>query len=274
MDDQTYRADVERWRVSMEASLRADDGWLALAGLFWLREGANSVGTDTTSDVALPEGTAPGRVAVLRRDGARVTLLPEPGVALMVNGEPATERELRPDMSGSSDLVTLGSLTFFLITRGERIGVRLRDTNSPARQAFEGRSWYQVRPEYRVTARFLKDATPQTIQVPNILGDIDDQISPGVAEFSLNGETIRLRPTAGKDGRLFFILRDATSGSETYGMGRFLYTDPPQDGKVVLDFNRLYSPPCAFTEFATCPLPPRENYLTVPIEAGERLVGH
>jgi uncharacterized protein (DUF1684 family) len=274
MDEQTYRADVQRWRDSMEASLLADDGWLALAGLFWLNEGANSVGADQDSNVALPKGSAPARVAVLQRKGQQVTLLPEPDAGLMVNGEPAVERELRPDMSGSPDLVTLGSLTFFLITRGERIGVRLRDTNSPDRQSFEGRIWYPVMPEYQVMARFLADATPQTILVPNILGDMEEQQSPGVAEFSLNGETLRLRPTTSKGGRLFFILRDSTSGSETYGMGRFLYTDAPKDGEVVLDFNRLYSPPCAFTPFATCPLPPRENYLTVPIAAGERFAGH
>jgi uncharacterized protein (DUF1684 family) len=272
-DPQLDVAALEQWQAQMEASLRDADGWLALAGLFWLEEGQNSVGTDEACAIVLPIGSAPAQVGSFVREGARVTLHALPEVALHVNGEPATIRELRDDMSGGSDLVTIGTLTMFVIKRGDRYGIRLRDSASPERQSFTGRIWYPAQQEYVVAAQFVAHAQPQTLYVPTVLGDIEEYQSTGFVTFTLHGQECRLVPAeTGK--QLFFIIRDATSGHSTYGVGRFLKTDLPHNGMVTLDFNRAYNPPCAFTTYAICPMPPRENHLTVAIAAGERFDGH
>jgi uncharacterized protein len=215
-----YTTDLEAWRTSMEASLRAEDGWLALAGLFWLNEGNNTIGADEACDVILPAGTAPAAVGHFERSGSVVTLFAQPGIDLLVNNEPVgvDGRVLHSDAGGAGkpDLVTIGSLVMFVIIRGERIGIRLRDTQHPKRQQFEGRIWYPVQPEYCVQAVFTAYETPQTIAIPNILGDVEQQLSPGFVSFELAGQTCRLLPTSAGE-RLFFIVRDATSGHDTYG---------------------------------------------------------
>jgi uncharacterized protein (DUF1684 family) len=265
----SYSDEILRWRADMEARLRNEDGWLALAGLFWLHEGQNSVGADPASDVVLPAGKAPGRLATLRREGQQVWLEPQPGAGLLVNGEPATERELRSDASKPYDTLAIGDLSFFVIKRGERIGVRLRDRAHPRRTTFEGRRWYAVQEQYRVWGQLVRHDPPRTIAIPNILGDTELQDNPGAIEFTLQGQTLRLEATDIGSRQLFIIFRDQTSGVTTYGPGRFLTAAVNDDGVVDLDFNRAYSPPCAFTDYATCPLPPRENHLPLAIEAGE-----
>jgi uncharacterized protein (DUF1684 family) len=149
----------------------------------------------------------------------------------------------------------------------------MRDQQSQYRREFRGLQWYPVKPEYRVTARFVPYSPPKTIPVPNIIGGTFPETCPGYAEFELRGEKLRLEPVL-SDGRLFFIFRDETSGKKTYGAGRFLYSDLAKDGIVTLDFNQAYTPPCAFTPYATCPLPPKQNRLPVAIEAGELDYGH
>jgi uncharacterized protein (DUF1684 family) len=222
----------------------------------------------------LPDGSAPARVGSFVRVGNDVHVVAAAGVDMRVNGEVADARVLRNDMvGGPADMVTLGTLTMFVIERGERYGIRLRDSANPAREAFTGRIWYEPQDDYIVTAQYTAYAAPQILLVPNVLGDTEEQESPGFVTFELNGQECRLAPTIA-GGRLFFVIRDTTSGHGTYGMGRFLMADMPQDGQVMLDFNRAYNPPCAFTDFATCPMPPRENHLRVAITAGERLEGH
>jgi uncharacterized protein len=272
----SYQEEIESWRAAMEAGLRAEDGWLALAGLFWLNEGSSTAGIAEDCDVLLPAGSAPAQFATFTRSGGVVTVQAAQGVALLVNGEELgnATRELVSDMGGKNkpDVVTFGSLVMFVIQRGERLGLRLRDKQHPKRQSFEGRTWFPVQPEYRVQATFTAFDTPKTIGMPNILGDIEEQQSPGVVSFEWAGQHYQLTPTQARD-RLFFVVRDGTSGHETYGMGRFLFADAPLNGQVILDFNQLHNPACAFTEYATCPLPPRENHLPLRIEAGE-LAGH
>lgn len=276
MGVQEYVAELERWRAEMESSLRAEESWLSLAGLFWLEEGANTLGSAEECAVALPAQAAPARVGTLVRAGERVTLTPAPGVELLVGGEPIPPegRELRHDMAGGpADRVRLGQLVLIVIKRGARIGIRLWDTQSERRRSFEGREWYPVQPAYRVEARFTPYETPRVIMIPTVLGDVEENVSPGYVSFTIEGRERTLVPTLSGE-RLFFIVRDTTSGVETYGPGRFLYTSQPVDGIVTLDFNKLHSPPCAFTDYATCPLPPRENHLDIAITAGERFVGH
>lgn len=263
-----YVETIDRWRAEAEERLRDEDGWLALAGLLWLQRGENPFGSDQALPVALPEGAAPALAGAIHYDGAAATVRAAPGVDLRVNGEPAAERALRSDADGPPDLVQVGRLTFFLIRRGARLGVRVRDPESPARRGFAGRRWFPVRPEYRISARFVPYDPPRTISNLNILGDTEEKLSPGYAAFEIDGQSVALDATRAGDG-LFFVFRDATSGRETYGAARFLAAPAPADGRVELDFNKAVSPPCAFTAYATCPLPPRQNVLAVRIPAGE-----
>ncbi len=242
-----------------------------MSGLFWLKEGSNRAGTDPADEIVLPKGAAPAHVGVFEFKSGRTTFRAEPGVPVMIDGKALRTAELEPD----SDTVVVGSLRMLVIRRGERYGIRLRDTNSQARRTFKGRSWFPVRASYRISGRFVPYTPPKQIPITNVIGDTAPTPCPGYVEFTLNGKALRLEPVAEPGARqLFFIFKDATAGAETYPAGRFLYTDPPRDGVVELDFNRAVSPPCAFTSFATCPLPPRQNPLPVRIEAGERYVPH
>jgi uncharacterized protein (DUF1684 family) len=182
-----------------------------------------------------------------------------------------TRKELRADIPGPPDVLSLGELRFFVIERGGKMAIRLRDLKSPARAAFTGVRWFPIKKEYRVVGRFVPHAGPKKLSVPNVLGTVEALESPGAVEFTLAGQKLRLEPVYEEPGaqELFYIFRDKTAAHETYGAGRFLYTDLPKNGQVVIDFNKAYTPPCAFTRFATCPLPPRQNHLPVRIEAGE-----
>jgi uncharacterized protein (DUF1684 family) len=238
-----YQAGIEKWRAEREAGLKADGGWLTVNGLFWLKDGENRI-----------EG-APGLFelhdskALFRADWGAVT-------------------ELKTDGS-----ITAGDRTYILIERGGRYAIRLKDNKSKLRTEFSGLRWFPIREPYRVTARFVSYQKPRSIPIPSIIGYTDQEPSPGYAEFILDGQSLRLEPVL-EDDQLFFIFRDRTAGKETYPSGRFLYAALPRDGKVELDFNKAYNPPCAFTPYATCPLPPKQNVLPIRIEAGELAPAH
>ncbi len=268
----SYEDSIQTWRRDQEAALRADDSWLTVAGLFWLKPGPNRAGADPSNDIVLPKDRAPARVGVFQFRGGQTTFTAEPGAPVRVNGQSAAAAvRMRPDR----DQVVVGDLTMFIIGRGERFGIRLRDKNSEARRTFTGRVWFPVSPSHRVMARFVPYNPPKQLPIVNVIGDTSMMPSPGYAEFTLDGQVFRLEPTAAPgDPELFFIFRDLTSRTDTYPGGRYLYTPLPQAGAVELDFNRAVSPPCAFTAFATCPLPPKQNDLPVRIEAGERYVAH
>jgi len=265
-----YARSIETWRAARAAELRTDDGWLTLVGLFWLAEGQNTIGGAATSAIPLPVASAPPRLGVIELRGGVVSFTPEPGTALRTNGKPAASQVLRPQ-PGDYDVMTIGSLTFFVIKRGDRFGVRVRDRESPARREFAGLRWFPIREDLRIRARFVAHATPTSIMIANVLGNVEPWPSPGYAVFTLGGRECKLTAVLdGADAReLFFVFRDLTTGLETYPGGRFLYADMPVNGEVVLDFNKAHSPPCAFTPFATCPVPPKENHLPVRVEAGE-----
>jgi len=275
--DEAYRSEVRKWREGRETRLKADGGWLTLAGLFWLKEGPNRFGADPAGDVVLLEGSAPAKAGVFELKGEQVTVALEPGANGRIGGKPvAGAVAMRPDTSGSPDVLEMGTLSLNVIKRSDRYGIRLKDRKSAARRDFTGLKWFDVQEEYRVEARWVSHPQPKPVRVPNVLGQTESMPSPGYAEFTLGGKAVRL------DGvledphaeQLFFILRDQTSGKETYGAGRFLYADLPKAGKVLLDFNKAYNPPCAFTPYATCPLPPKQNALAVRIDAGEKNYGH
>jgi uncharacterized protein len=265
--------EIQQWREKRLTELKSDDGWLTVVGLFWLKEGRNRIGSDPANEIVLPAGSAPGRVGVIDFHQGRSTLRVEKGVPLLVNDQPVREFELGAKKQEKPDTMQLGEVSFFIIKRGERYGVRVRQKNSRARLEFAGLKYFPVREAYRVNARYVAYDRPKEIEIVNILGDVAKMESPGYVEFNVNGKAQRLEPiTEGK--QLFFIFRDLTSAKTTYPAGRFLYADLPQGNTVVLDFNRAINPPCAFTSFATCPLPPPQNWLKVAIEAGEQAYHH
>jgi uncharacterized protein (DUF1684 family) len=272
--DEAYRARVQKWRETREAGLKAERGWLSVAGLFWLKEGANRLGPGPGNAIALPADVA--ATGVVELTAGKVTVRLDPGVEGKVADETVTTTELHSDASPSPDVLRLGRLSLHLIERGELLGIRLKDPESAARRAFTGLSWYEIDERHRIRARFVPYDAPKPVRVPNVLGQTTPMPSPGYVSFPMDGQEMRLEGVLEEPDaqELFFIFRDLTSGKETYPAGRFLYSDLPRDGEVVLDFNKAYNPPCAFTAFATCPLPPPQNWLKVRVEAGEKSYGH
>lgn len=268
--DDPYRAQIEQWRAAHQREIAKDFGWLTVVGLDWLKQGDNRVGADPSNagalnEVPLPRGSAPARVAVISYRAGRAVLHPAPGVALTLNGKPARETTLRED----DDVLAIGRLRFYLIRRGDRAGIRLKDNASAARKHFTGLSWYPVDPAWRIQAKFSTWPAPHTIAFHNTIGQEEQEPSPGYVTFSKDGREFRLEAML-DEGQLFFVLRDQTSGKTTYGASRFLYAAQPVNGRVILDFNKAENPPCAFTAYATCPLPPPQNRLGLAITAGEK----
>lgn len=275
--DPAYRAEIEAWRAARVAALTAPDGWLTLAGLVWLRPGPNRFGSDPGNEIVLPgAGIAVAGAIDLRRDGAAV-LEPAAGAAVTVGGAPAAERPLRSDRAGAPDVVALATYRLYVIDRAGTLGVRVKDTASPARAQFKGISYFPLDPAYRVTGTFAPYPAPREVKVATHQGPSQTMLAPGVVRFSLGGRSFALEPFVSSPGdrTFFFVFRDATSGRQTYGAGRFLDAAAPTPGagEVVLDFNKATNPPCAFTPFATCPLPPPGNELPVPVAAGEMYGG-
>jgi len=268
---QTYRDEILAWQQTRDQRLRSPEGWLALVGLFWLHQGQNTIGSGGSNDFGLPQGSAPEHTARITVTGEHVLLTNLAGERLKVNGAAVSAPvELRYD-EDKPDKVTVDRISFFVIKRGERLAIRAKDRESPVLMHFTGMKYFPINPAYRVEADFLPDK--KMVQVPNILGETELTESPGVVTFKLAGIEYRMRPVYEGD-TLFFVFKDQTSQTETYQAGRMLNTPLPKDGKVVLDFNRAYNPPCTFTPYATCPLPMKENQLPVRVEAGELRYGH
>lgn len=279
-DDQSaWQRDLLAWRTQRAAGLQAPEGWLSLIALGWLKEGDNSFGSAEDSRIQIT-GKAPAHIAVVRLEKGALRLLPPAGgfpKDLQVDGQPAKEQALLADDADKPSKLTIGTITIIVIHRDDQFALRVKDLQAPTRTAFHGLHWYAPSASYRVHARWIPYNPAKVLDIPTILGTTTHMPAPGVAEFTLDGQVLRLEPVL-EDPRstdLFFILRDPTSKTTTYGAGRFLYTDLPdhgltQPGEVWLDFNRLINPPCAFTAYATCPLPPPQNRLGVPIPAGEQ----
>ena len=253
-----YQVEIARWKSERETKLKAEDGWLSLAGLFWLHQGANPFGKDSKGEIVLPDG--PVHAGVFHLDHGKVTVT--------LDGK---TRDVHPD---SDDVVQVGRAKLLVIKRSDKYGIRVKDPESQARREFKGIESFPVDEAYHVTATWVAD--PRKIPILNIIGQTEESECPGYAVFKLRGRELQLHPIFEEPGakELFYIFKDETSTKETYPAGRFFYSDLPKDGQVVLDFNKAYNPPCAFTPYATCPLPPPENRLPVRIEAGEKRYGH
>jgi len=250
----SYTDSIRAWQQQRDASLRSPNGWLTLVGLFWLKPGDNTVGSADSNDFVLPK-EAPARLGRLRLQGDKVTFIKPDG-----SSQPLSYDDEKPDVIHS------GTIAFFVIKRGDRLGIRVKDSASPVLKSFEGMKYFPVNPELHFQANLIPD--PKKIPILNILGQTDLEDSPGIVEFTYQGAKYHLRPIY-EDNTLFFLFKDPTNKTNTYQAGRMLNTPLPVDGKVDLDFNHSYNPPCTFTPYATCPLPPKENTLPFPVEAGE-----
>lgn len=269
-DASAHKKQVDEWRANRFERLKSEDGWLTLIGLFWLQEGENSFGSDPSNKIIFPKGKSPAKAGTLVVNKGTVKLQTAPGVTITTGGKPVQSAVLKADVTGEPTVLDLGSLRFYVIDRNGKLGVRLRDREHPARKKFEGIPFYPVDSKWRVEAKF--EAHKKKIPIVNILGMVEDTPSPGTLVFQIDGKTYRLDAVEEQgETDLFIIFGDQTNGKETYGAGRYVYTAPPgPDGKVVLDFNKAYNPPCVFSPYATCPLPPKQNKLAVRIEAGEK----
>lgn len=265
----SYQRSVEEWRQSYDAKLKADDGWLTVSALLWLHEGENTFGSASSNAVVLPYSYVPAKAGHFDLHAGKTVIHVNPGVPITLKGKPVESMELRPD--SREDRLTIGDLTFFVHASGKRYAIRVKDKNSQLRKDFKGLHWYPVDPAYRFTARYVAYPSPREIQIENLVGDRGTTLIAGYVTFSLGGKDYRLdAEKADDEGNLFIVFRDLTSKTDTYPAARFLDADPPRDGKVEIDFNKAYNPPCAYNPYATCPLPSARNRLRVEIPAGEK----
>jgi uncharacterized protein len=264
-----YTAEVEKWRSQRLARLTAPDGWLTLIGLYWLKPGDNSLGSAADNDIVL--STAPAKLGTVTwmPDG-KVSVKLQPDSSALIDGKAEVASVLTDDSDGKPSVISFGTSSVYLISRADRKGLRVKDSAAAARTGFLGLDYFPIDPAWRIEANWVPFDPPREIRITSIVGTTEKEKSPGKAVFDREGKTFELIPVQESPDSLFFIFSDGTSGKETYGAARFLYSDLPKDGKVVLDFNRAVNPPCAFTPFATCPLPPKENRLTVRVTAGEK----
>jgi uncharacterized protein (DUF1684 family) len=267
-----YLQTVEKWRKGYEASLRSDEGWLTVAGLYWLHDGDNSFGSDPLNDIVVSSEQMPAKAGVFEFRNGKTTVHVSPGSKFTMNGKAVESAALQPD--SPTDRLRLGDLTLYLHASGTRYAIRLKDKNSRIRREFTGLNWFPVDESYRATGRYTPYNPPKQTQVQTVMGDFDKVAIVGNVTFTLHGVEYRLDAEQDGPTTLEFVFRDLTSGKETYGAARFLDTDGPKDGVVVMDFNEAYNPPCAYNPYTTCPLPTPENRLRVAIPAGEKIYQH
>ncbi len=271
MVDTDYFDDIKAFQKQMDEQLRAADGWLTLVGLHWLQEGENTVGADPRCTVPLPEGTAPKLVGTIKMADKKVTFSSAEGVNALVGEQPVVgEMELESDLNRNQTIISIGDVSFYLVIRGTRYGIRVKQENSPVRTNFDGRVWWPVDEGRRVAAEIEYYEPQKIVEVPDILGNVNETAMDCALKFQLDGRTYTLDAFGLPSGQFYILFQDLSCGNGSYPAGRFLVTEYPEDDRVMIDFNKAHNPPCAFTAYATCPLPPKQNHLSIAIQAGER----
>ncbi len=269
-DMAAYKAELQEWQVGRLERLKAKTGYLNLVGLYWLKEGSNSIGSAPDNDVIFTAG-APAHIGVATLQDGKATMTVADGVSVYADGEPVTGMAMGSDVQEDAVLFTTGSLAWFAIEREGHVGIRLRDYDLPAVANFEPIDMFPVATKYRVAARLRAYDEPRIVKVGTVIEGLGwEPESPGVLEFEIDGKPLELEVYESGES-VFIVFGDATSGKDTYPAGRFLYAEKPLPGEVtVIDFNRAYNPPCAFNDFATCPVASPRNRLAIAIEAGEK----
>ena len=268
--DETYLNFINDWDSKRVERLKSKTGWLNLVGLFWLEEGENKFGSDKSNDVVFPEGKADKFLGSFTLEDGVVKVKINTGSEVLNENKKINGIVMLPDTASETTILDHKSLSWFVIIRGERVGIRLRDHDSELVKNFKGIERFPVDTTWKVKARLIPHNSPKKIIVPNIVGTFNEEENPGKIVFERNGQEFSIEPIVSGD-QYFLIFADETSGIETYGAGRFLYSPvADENGNLIIDFNKAYNPPCAFTKFATCPLPPKENHLKLAITAGEK----
>ncbi len=276
-DLQSERVTVEHWRGERLAELTNETGWLSLVGLYWLSPGENTFGRARSNALVLDNPNLADTAGTFNLTDGKVTFTAKPGSGITHGGQPVSTIELVSDAKESPTVISSGSLRLFVIERAGKLGIRVRDLASPHRRNFKGLQYFPITPDWVFDARFEPYEPQRHIRIVNILGLEEDMVSPGAVVFSRQGKEVRLDTVLdGPDATdLFIMFADATSGHATYGAGRFLHAPFATNGRTVVDFNKAYNPPCAFNNFATCPLPPYQNRVKLEITAGEKnYAGH
>ena len=271
MDDgAAYNQQIKSWRQHRVERLTAPTGWLSLVGLDWLTDGVNTLGSAKDSSIVLTK--APAHLGTITLGNGKATIALDANSDATIDGAKKSGAALLDDSHEKPTAVAFGSVNFYLVQRGDKFGLRIKDSEAPTRKNFVGIDYFDIDPSWRIEAKWEAYNPPHAVQEPNVLGQVDKVIVPGAAVFVRGGKTYRVEPVIETPGdkELFLVFADKTSGKETYGAARFLYTSEPKDGKVILDFNQAYNPPCAFTPYATCPLPTKQNRLDLRVTAGEK----
>lgn len=272
IDIESYHQEIEEWKAWRLARLTRDDGWLTLAGLFWLKEGKNSVGSNPENHVVLPKGKTPEYVGSIWLKNNQLRFDAKKGVDVRYNDSTVSSMVLQTDEDKKEPtILRIGPVSFYVIKRGEQLAVRVKDNENPARLNFKGLDYFPVSVKWRLKAKFEPYKPAKILEIPSIIGTIEKYSCPGALIFEIEGKQYRLDATS-SENQLFIMFTDETNGKETYKMGRPVYTSLPDSmGIVILDFNKAYNWPCVFTEFATCPIVPPQNHIPVRIEAGEKM---
>ena len=272
--DPNYVKEINEWGAKRVNRLKADDGWLNLVGRFWLKQGESTFGSAKDNDIVVESSKLPEHIGSFIFEDSVVTFRAKDGVDVMLGDMSVKEIVLVDDQKSDVTVLQIGSVKFNLIVRDTLYGIRFRDLNSDLVKNFKGVDRFPIDESWKINAKFEAYNPVKEIDVPNVLGQISKEKSPGAVVFERDGKTHRIDAVDEGGDRLFLIIADQTSGEETYGGGRFMYVNKPDStGTILLDFNKAYNPPCVFTKYATCPLPPLQNYLKLKIEAGEKVYG-
>ncbi len=265
--------EYKQWKAERNAYMKGHEGWLNLAGLFWLEEGKNTIGSSPVNTIQFPED-APAFTGTFILTDSTVFFEANPDITVF-NKEKRIERiQMEPDVTMHPTTLSYDSLEWFIIERSGKYGVRLRDFNRKEINELDSIPCFPPDQKWKIQATLVNPSRKLSLMLPDVLGQVTEQKVPGILEFSINGEIYQLYPL-GTPSDLWLIFGDETSGDQTYGGGRFLEIAPPdKKGNYYLDFNKAYNPPCAFSEFATCPLPPKENILDIGVMAGEKNIPH
>jgi uncharacterized protein (DUF1684 family) len=268
--DSAYQQEIQKWRDGRIERLTKPTGWLSLVGLAWIKEGRNTLGSAKDNDIVIP--TAPAHLGTITLSDGKARIALDPKSNATIDGAAKLDSELLDDTHEKPTTVAFGTTSFYFIQREDKYALRIKDSEAPTRKHFVGIDYFDIDPSWRVEAKWESYDPPHEVEEPNVIGQVDKVIVPGAAVFERDGKTIRVEPVIETPGdtELFLVFADKTSGKESYGAARFVYSEPPKDGKIIIDFNKAYNPPCAFTPYATCPLPTAQNRIKVRVTAGER----
>lgn len=270
MNEKTYRQKIVEWQKERDNTIRRDNGWLSLAGLFWLKVGKNNFGSDPNSEIQLPKRSAQD-VGYFEYDGKSVTLRTNSSQKVKVNDKLTDFAILQPDISDNPSFITLQDIRLVVIQRGNKLGIRMWDNQREDRRTFPARTWFEIDEKFRIPAVYTPYDNPKMVYFPDVTGEKTEFPVEGLLSFEFDENPYQLDVNKEDDDTLFARFRDTTSNEQSYPTGRYLIADGQSDGKIFIDFNKAYSPPCAFTEFATCIFAPEQNHLDFKVTAGETI---